>query len=401
MKDYYLILRLKVTASDKEIKEAYDNLSLIFHPYLNLGDRVFKDKFQEIREAFEVLSDPIKRKEYDLKFEISPKEQASNYVNDEKLGDAIEALYQKVKWKDKNEVKIKELKSWLDKALSDRRISQVQLQGNEEQKIKIIESVIGLYKFLDNDSISKYSGQLIELAKPHKRLIDAIGKVTNEEQREKTIDAIGYTFKIVFGLTIVCFIAYAFFFDDNSTSSKRTYVPKVVIDEEPEVVPRINPAIMPKITKFSGNQLKTGDSPYNDYFGIGVYDKAYQNRLEVKNGQTLDAIICLTDVNTNSTIRNEYIRAGESFVLTSIPDGTYYLRTFYGKDWNPEAAMFDNKLKGFFDNEFGFSTSDKLEDWIVMSQTDKEFTIYSVTLYPVKDGNMETRSITAEDFFKK
>ena len=400
MKDYYSILGLKETASDKEIKESYDNLSLIFHPYINLGDRLFKDKFHEIREAYEILSDPIKRKDYELIFGIRSKEQTSNYVDDKQLGDAIEALYQKIKWKEKNELKIKELKDWLDKALSDKRISQVRLQGDMEQKIKIIESVIGLYKFLDNDSISKYSGQLIELAKPDKKLIDLIGKVTTEEQREKSIDSIGNAFKIVFGLMIIALIGYAFFFDDNSTSSKG-YEPVRVIDKEPELVQMPNQVILPKITRFKSNQLKTGDSPYNDYFGIGVYDKAYQNRLEVKNGQTLDAIICLTDINTNSTIRNEYIRAGESFILTSIPDGTYYLRTFYGKDWNPDTLVFDNKLKGYFDNDSGFTASDKPKDRIVMSQTEKEFTIYSVTLYPVKGGNMETRPITPDEFFKK
>ena len=390
------------TASNKEIKAAYDNLSLIFHPYVNLGDRVFKDKFHEILEAYEILSDPIKRKEYDLSIGIRIKEQPPNSVDESQLGDAIEALYQKIKWKEKHEVKIKELKDWLDKALSDKRISQVRLQGDEEQKLKIIESVIGVYKFLDYDSISKYSGQLIELAKPDKKLIDLIGKVTSEEQREKTIDSVGKIFKVAFGIGIVALIGYAFFSDDNSSSSKK-YEPIRVIDQEPELKtrPTHDSFTKSKKTKFKNNQLKTGDSPYNEYFGIGIYDKTFKNRLEVINGQTLDAIVCLTNINSNRTIRNEYIKAGESFVLTSIPDGTYYLRTFYGKDWNPDTLLFNNGLKGFFDNDSGFSASDKPKDRIVMSQTDKEFTIYSVTLYPVQGGNMETRSITVDEFFKK
>jgi len=48
------------------------------------------------------------------------------------------------------------------------------------------------------------------------------------------------------------------------------------------------------VIQFNGNQLGTGDSPYNKYFGLGVYDKAYLNRLEVKNGQSLDVIVCLS-----------------------------------------------------------------------------------------------------------
>jgi len=64
-KDYYNILGVKRGASEKEIKQAYRKLARKYHPDVNPGDKSTEDKFKEINEANEVLSDPEKRKKYD------------------------------------------------------------------------------------------------------------------------------------------------------------------------------------------------------------------------------------------------------------------------------------------------------------------------------------------------
>ncbi len=63
--DYYQILGLQKTATDKEIKNAYRKLARKFHPDLNPDDKEAEKKFKELNEANEVLSDPEKRKKYD------------------------------------------------------------------------------------------------------------------------------------------------------------------------------------------------------------------------------------------------------------------------------------------------------------------------------------------------
>ena len=64
-KDYYELLGVKRDATDEQIRQAYRKLARKHHPDVNPGDKVAEDKFKEINEANEVLSDPEKRKRYD------------------------------------------------------------------------------------------------------------------------------------------------------------------------------------------------------------------------------------------------------------------------------------------------------------------------------------------------
>ncbi len=65
-RDYYEVLGISRKASDKEIKKAYRKLARKYHPDVNPGDKAAEAKFKEITEAYEVLSDPEKRRKYDL-----------------------------------------------------------------------------------------------------------------------------------------------------------------------------------------------------------------------------------------------------------------------------------------------------------------------------------------------
>jgi DnaJ-class molecular chaperone len=64
-KDYYSILGVSKTADEKEIKSAYRKLARKYHPDVNPGDKSAEEKFKEISEAHEILSDPHKRSQYD------------------------------------------------------------------------------------------------------------------------------------------------------------------------------------------------------------------------------------------------------------------------------------------------------------------------------------------------
>jgi len=64
-KDYYGILGVKKNASSEEIRKAFRKLARKHHPDVNPGDKKAEERFKEISEANDVLSDPKKRKIYD------------------------------------------------------------------------------------------------------------------------------------------------------------------------------------------------------------------------------------------------------------------------------------------------------------------------------------------------
>lgn len=64
-KDYYKILGVERSASEKDLKRAYRKLAVQYHPDKNPGDPRAEERFKEINEAYEVLGDPAKRAKYD------------------------------------------------------------------------------------------------------------------------------------------------------------------------------------------------------------------------------------------------------------------------------------------------------------------------------------------------
>src|SRR5512137_667726 len=64
-RDYYEILGVKRDASADDLKKAFRHLARKYHPDLNKGSREAEEKFKEINEAYQVLSDPQKKAQYD------------------------------------------------------------------------------------------------------------------------------------------------------------------------------------------------------------------------------------------------------------------------------------------------------------------------------------------------
>src|ERR1700691_5305976 len=63
--DYYETLSVPRAASEEEIRKAYRKLARKYHPDLNPGDKSAEDRFKNVQEAYDVLSEPKKRQMYD------------------------------------------------------------------------------------------------------------------------------------------------------------------------------------------------------------------------------------------------------------------------------------------------------------------------------------------------
>lgn len=65
MKEYYNLLKINEDASSDEIKKAYKKVAMKYHPDKNNGDKKSEDKFKKIQQAYDVLSNPEKKRNYD------------------------------------------------------------------------------------------------------------------------------------------------------------------------------------------------------------------------------------------------------------------------------------------------------------------------------------------------
>jgi hypothetical protein len=146
---------------------------------------------------------------------------------------------------------------------------------------------------------------------------------------------------------------------------------------------------------YVGNQLENGASPLDDCFGSGLYSG--NATLTIKNGGNSDAIVCLYSIGKERTIRNEYVQKNSTFKMSSIPQGYYTIRVFYGNDWNPNLENSCNTY-GNFESDVNFTEFDNEH---FFEDSSRGYTNATVTLYEVSNGNASSSEINQSTFFNK
>lgn len=152
MTDYYATLGIEKDATIAEIKNAYRKLSIKFHPDKNDGDAFFEKMFLRIQEAYETLSDPVKKNAYDSQFSnLEYNNQQNNFepvieffeasTNSFYNGDTV-----RFKWKVYN-ADIVELKPFETVSIFGEKSYKINNVSNNYQiiELKATNTNIGLY----------------------------------------------------------------------------------------------------------------------------------------------------------------------------------------------------------------------------------------------------------------
>ncbi|MCC7301084.1 MAG: J domain-containing protein [Bacteroidia bacterium] len=149
--------------------------------------------------------------------------------------------------------------------------------------------------------------------------------------------------------------------------------------------------------------IYSADSPYDSIFGGSWILEGNHNSVIVVNTNQAEAVVCLQETNPPyRTIRNEYLEPGDSYRLNAIPQGTYYLKAYFGRDWDPELLLFNGKVKGGFRRSYGYYKSDKKENLFTITHENAgehlRFTTYQAYLATL--FKQPGKEISEEEFFR-
>lgn len=379
MKNYYQILSIKNNATQDDIKKAYRTLVLKYHPDRNAGNNLYTDLFTEVKEAYDTLSNPILKQEYDIRhhlyFDKLNEETSTSSPEQEEV-----KIHSKIGFQEYIRIKIKSIKNWISDWL------QKQWTIIKNHKFKSIAILVLISLPIIAYFVNSYTGlfTILGIYFLTGMFISTISSIRDPSPNT----SVGGLLIGIFGAPIgAIYLSYQviLFFNPNMSNNPNPSIQK-------------NPNLTTKVenNKWYKNQLNNGESPLDSCFGGGIYS---QNAwIEFINSNETDAIICLVRVEDDKIIRNNYIRANATFKVNKIPTGIYYIKVYYGNDWNPDKKNFCG-IEGAFEKNVSFSKSDNIGDQIKIENTINHYTVGTITLYAVANGNMTTKAIDEKSFF--
>lgn len=198
MKDYYYFLGISQDASEEDIKKVYRKLSIKYHPDKNDNDDFFSDRFREIQEAYETLSDKSRRYAYDqnleshqksFRYNIPPaiKTFTANKIHAKKGEEII------INWQTSNADVVKILPFGLEKPYGERIFKITEFKDGKFQLLlhvtnsllhKTVVQAITITEVFENDA-EKFRDKAEDLFKSQPRT------ATNRHGQPKIIRIIG------------------------------------------------------------------------------------------------------------------------------------------------------------------------------------------------------------------
>ncbi len=212
-KDYYQILQVSPNATPEEIKRSYRRLAFKYHPDKNFGDALTEAVFKQIIEAYEILSDPVKRDDYNKKaFSVYSNyyQQKKNYkpvTSQSILKECIE-LSTLVSRMNAFKINRDALLFSLQNILSPLHISILKEEDNQELKHQVLRHLMKSSVSLQLIQIEKISASLFQIARDNEKLHTLLQHFLRQKKREEIWNR--YKFLVVIIITLVlCFIIYS------------------------------------------------------------------------------------------------------------------------------------------------------------------------------------------------
>lgn len=370
MKDYYKVLGVQPTATVDEIKKAYRQLALKYHPDKNQGDKQSETLFKQITEAYEILSDTESRNSYDFEFNktASADRKQSSQTQYEKVTpltflNIFQGIEKKISGIDRSRINQRNLFDSINDLLTDENIDFLIQSNDTKTNIKIIETVLLCCKPLGYDKhpvesffyVDRIHPKLAKLAGSDNETIKRIFKINREQKHLSLWDSYKGA-AVLIGLVIVVVVI----FSQNESSSSNKYnrpsdgdLNSTFIEDKPKSL--ATPELTPEekleqerqkliIEGWKETEINNGLLPscYNFTPKKGTVD----NYLEVHVGGGTDVAIKVMNLANERCIRYVFINRGSTYRIKNIPEGRYYLKIAYGKDWFSKAV--DGKCIGRF-----------------------------------------------------
>jgi len=323
--NYYIVLGVKNTATPDEIKAAYRELAKKYHPDKNPDNKAAEDFFKEVQQAYMILSNTEKRRQFDLRF---------SYAH-------TQSQYQQAK------------------------------QRTQTQYTQYTGSA---YQYAQQQAQNRQ-------ARPQPQ---RTAKKPDKSENGYILISVGVAMLLLYFI-----ISYASRTEPKKSSAS---VAQTTVEAPATLVPPAEETPL----------LSDNSTVYSEVFGEETFDNASRNQVIVYNSDVAEAIVCVVDQRTNKVIRCRYIAPRSVMEFHYVPDGAYFLRAYFGKDWDPRKTFADGTIRGGFRQGLGFVELNTGKNALEMKQKQSGSSIrsssYEIHLDPTEKGLEE---IGSRKFFER
>jgi hypothetical protein len=364
MIDYYKILGVLHNATTDEIKKAYRQLALKYHPDRNPGDKNSEAFFKKVTEAYTILSDPEKRESYNWdhkrsqqpssnqKQESSEKKQEPQ-VTPNVILSILHDVRNKVVSTDKKRINQSALYNTLNELLSNNNLNFIISWGDTKINKHIITEVMACCKVLSYPFIEKLSPKLAKLAGSDNQTIQEVYGFLKSQKKKHFREKYGLLMGLVTLALILIFVAVikpkepynpktysnsnrpsngdldnTFFEDQRTSSMSKSSSGSPELPSEQELQKEKD-----RLLAEGWEETAVNNGQLPSCYNFIPKKSQIDNYLEVHVGGGTDVAIKLMNLEMDRCIRYVFINSGSTFRIRNIPEGNYYLKIAYGKNW--------------------------------------------------------------------